>query len=129
MGVWIENIFKFAKRWYYRIIAEDEDGYSTYIDFNVWNPDGSPLDGFTQKEFEMIERIFNVWPTLMSKLRSEYPKLKNNTASLFKNHVEFDLQSFAISISLIGNLVIYTTQIRTFELIHSTSQQSRIVRY
>ena len=87
----VENIFKFAKKGYYRIIAEDEDGYSTYIDFNVWNPGLSPLPGFTLKEFEMVERIYNAWPTLISKLRSEYPKLKNNTTwknlsdELYKN--------------------------------------------
>ena len=27
----------------------------------------------------MIERIYNVWPTLISKLKSEYPRLRNNT--------------------------------------------------
>lgn len=75
----VENVFKFAKRWYYRIIVEDEDWNSAYLDFDVDNANGSPLDWFTQKEFEMIERIYNVWPTLMSKLRYEYPRLKNNS--------------------------------------------------
>ena len=87
----ISNIFKFAKKWYYRIIAEDDNGKTAYIDFNVWNPEESTLDWFTQKEFEMVERIYNTWPTLMSKLRTEYPKLKNNTTwknlsdELYKN--------------------------------------------
>ena len=75
----IRNIFKFAKKWYYRIIAEDEDWNSTYLDFDVWYADSDPLDWFTRKEFEMIERIYNVWPTLISKLKSEYPRLRNNT--------------------------------------------------
>lgn len=76
----VSNIFKFAKKWYYRIIAEDKDGYSTYLDFNVWYSDTSPLNWFTQKEFESIERIYSVWPTLISKLRNEYPRLRNNTS-------------------------------------------------
>ena len=75
----IENIFKFAKKWYYRIIAEDKDWYTAQLDFVVWYADEDPLDWFTQKEFEMIERIYNVWPTLISKLKSEYPRLRNNT--------------------------------------------------
>ena len=75
----VENIFKFAKKWYYRIIAEDEDWNTTYLDFNVWYSSTSPLAWFTWKEFEMIERIYNVWPTLISKLKSEYPRLRNNT--------------------------------------------------
>ena len=75
----VENIFKFAKKWYYRIIAEDEDGYTTYLDFNVGYSNTSPLDWFTQKEFETIEKIYNVWPTLIRKLRAEYPRIKNST--------------------------------------------------
>ncbi len=79
----ISNVFKFAKKGYYRIYAEDEDGNSNYVEFNVWNSSYSPVDGFTEKEFEMIERIYNIWPTLISKLRSEYPKLRNS--STWKN--------------------------------------------
>ena len=76
----VENIFKFAKKWYYRIVAEDEDWNSTYLDFNVWYSNTSPLDWFTQKEFEMIERIYSVWPTLISKLKAEYPRLRNSSS-------------------------------------------------
>ena len=79
----VNNVFKFAKKWYYRIYIEDEDEESTYLDFYVWVSNSSPLDGFTQKEFEMIERIYNVWPTLISKLRSEYPRIKSS--SVWKN--------------------------------------------
>ncbi len=75
----VENIFKFAKKGYYRIIAEDEEWNSTYLDFNVSNPSTSPLNWFTQKEFEMVESTYNTWPTLISNLRSQYPRLRNNS--------------------------------------------------
>jgi len=76
----VENIFKFAKKGYYRITAEDEEWNSTYIDFNVSNPSSSPLNWFTQKEFEMVESTYNTWPTLISNLRSQYPRLRNNSS-------------------------------------------------
>ena len=75
----VENIFKFAKKGYYRIIAEDEEWNSTYLDFNVSNPSTSPLNWFTQKEFEMVESTYNTRPTLISNLRSQYPRLRNNS--------------------------------------------------
>ena len=76
----VENIFKFAKKGYYRIYITDEYNNSTYLDFDVWYTNYSPLDWFTQKEFDMIERIYNVWPTLISNLRSQYPRLRNNSS-------------------------------------------------
>lgn len=76
----VENIFKFAKKGYYRITVEDEEWNSTYIDFNVSNPSSSPLNWFTQKEFEMVESTYNTWPTLISNLRSQYPRLRNNSS-------------------------------------------------
>ncbi len=76
----VENIFKFAKKGYYRITVENEEWDSTYIDFNVSNPSASPLNWFTQKEFEMVESTYNTWPTLISNLRSQYPRLRNNTS-------------------------------------------------
>ena len=65
---------------YYRIYITDEYNNSTYLDFDVWYTNYSPLDWFTQKEFDMIERIYNVWPTLISNLRSQYPRLRNNSS-------------------------------------------------
>lgn len=79
----VENIFKFAKKWYYKIIAEDEDWYTTNLDFNVDYSNTSPLNWFTQKEYDMIVRIHNVRPTLIRKLKNEYPKIKNS--STWKN--------------------------------------------
>ena len=77
----ISNIFKFAQKWYYRIYAEDEDEeYSqTYIEFSVGNPESSPLDWYTQKEYETVVQIYTIWPSLISNLKSKYPWLKTNT--------------------------------------------------
>lgn len=77
----IWNIFKFAQKWYYRIYAEDDDNeYSqTYIEFSVWNPESSPLEWFTQKEYETVVQIYNVWPSLLSNLKNKYPRLKTNS--------------------------------------------------
>ena len=74
----IQNAFKFAKKWYYRITVKDEDWNEDYVDFNV-AASSSYVDWFTAAEYEMLERIYNVWPTLIYQLKAENPILKNNT--------------------------------------------------
>ena len=78
----LSNLVKFKKTWYYRIIAEDADGNEDYVDIHVTNGGSSydTVDGFTEDEFEMVRRIYNVFPSLVAQLKAEHPILKSNSS-------------------------------------------------
>ena len=78
----LSSLVKFKKTWYYRITARDVDGNEDYVDIHVTNggDDWSTVDGFTDEEFEMVQRIYRVWPSLIAQLKAENYVLKNNTS-------------------------------------------------
>jgi len=79
----LSNLVKFKKAGYYRIVAEDSDGNEDYVDIHVSGNGGSnydTVDGFTEDEFEMVRRIYNVFPSLIAQLKLEHPVLKSNSS-------------------------------------------------
>lgn len=86
----VSNIFKFAKKGYYRIYAEDEDGNYNYVEFNVWNSQSSPLDWYTQNEYDSVVQIYNVWPSLITNLKNKYPILRNSTTRQNRSDTLYD---------------------------------------
>ena len=79
----LSNLVKFKKSGYYRIIAEDSDGNEDYVDIHVTSSSSSNysyVDGFSEDEFEMVERIYNVFPSLVAQLKAEHPILKSNSS-------------------------------------------------
>ncbi len=84
---WVKTLSDFIKfnrnnyDYKVRVYADNNPSIYNEIIFYVWTSSStnSNVAGFTTKELEMVQRIYNLWPQLINQLRVEYPSFRTNT--------------------------------------------------
>jgi len=82
-----EDFVKFKEEGYYEVTFTDKNYRNTSVVFNVWgssddDDDDSDIDGFTVKEEAKLKAIIDLWDRLISELKSESYKLRNDSTWL-----------------------------------------------
>lgn len=77
----INRLLKFKEGGEYRIKIYDENHFTKYgyISFNIWSEDEnneSDTAWFSNKEYDQIKAIYNIWPNIINQLKWDYYKLR-----------------------------------------------------
>ncbi len=90
----LNNFIRFNRNNYdykVRVYYDNDSSIFNEILFYVWWNTNSTVAWFTTNELEMVQRIYNTRPQLISKLKNEYPSFKTNiswatlSSNLYKN--------------------------------------------
>ncbi len=75
----LDNFIKFKKEYDYKVRVEDEDDDDIYGERIFYVDDNwFSYNGFSSKEIDKVEAVYDVRPSLIRKLENDYPKLKTN---------------------------------------------------